>query len=201
MPELPYSACSTSTFKCPTVELEGITTRRIRYHDTNPRTARSPGGGSQRSAARLEPGSRSRSCRLYLRHAGFKSLDQALSGFLAPGLHIIHANAGCGKSALCLQIAATCGAAALYVSAEMSALELFRRVIARTTSTFLGRLKTGEYPPDQALRLAQRAAREVPWLFFADASAGAVAPPDWIEAALVQFHRSYCGMGSSSSHA
>ncbi len=132
---------------------------------------------------------------------GFKSLDQALSGFLAPGLHIIHANAGCGKSALCLQIAATCGAAALYVSAEMSALELFRRVIARTTSTFLGRLKTGEYPPDQALRLAQRAAREVPWLFFADASAGAVAPPDWIEAALVQFHRSYCGMGSSSSHA
>jgi replicative DNA helicase len=117
---------------------------------------------------------------------GFRGLDQALSGFLVPGLHVVHGNAGTGKTAFCLQVAATCGAWALYVSAEMGAMELFRRVVARTTGTFLGRLKTGEIPSDDSMQLAQRAARTAADLFLADASAGAVAYPGWVEEVATQ---------------
>jgi replicative DNA helicase len=107
------------------------------------------------------------------------SLDRELGGALAPGVHVLHAGPGVGKSAFALQLAALSPFPALYLTAEMSALELLRRVTARVTSTFLGRLRSGELDPRTSLALARRAAAAAPLLSLADATQ-AWAPPDWI---------------------
>src|SRR5918997_1542382 len=78
---------------------------------------------------------------------GLRTLDRELGGALAAGTHVLHPEPGAGKTALALQVAATCGFPALFVSCEMSALELLRRHTARVTSTYLGRLKSGELGP------------------------------------------------------
>jgi hypothetical protein len=74
---------------------------------------------------------------------GIAALDQVLGGLLAPGLHLLQATPGAGKSAMALQFASDCKHPALYSSAEMPTLELFKRLIARQPSTYLGRL-TGQ---------------------------------------------------------
>jgi len=107
------------------------------------------------------------------------SLDRELGGALAPGVHVLHAGPGVGKTAFALQVASLSPFPALYVSAEMGALELFRRVTARVTSTFLGRLRSGELDPQSSLALARRAAASAPLLTLADATQ-AWAPPEWI---------------------
>ena len=43
------------------------------------------------------------------------------------------------------------------ISCEMALLELLRRHTARTTGTYLGRLKSGELAPQEAVLLARRA--------------------------------------------
>lgn len=108
--------------------------------------------------------------------SGLKPLDDALGGVLAPGLHILHGQPGTGKTALGLQIAARCGARALFVSCEMAALELLRRHTARETGTFLGRLKSGELEVKYSTDLARRAAAASPELAFVDATR---APASW----------------------
>ena len=110
---------------------------------------------------------------------GFATLDRELGHALQPGLHFIHGGPGVGKTALALQIAATCGTPALYVSADMGRLDLFRRHTARVTQTFLGRLKSGELTPEASLALAREAAAAAPHLAIADATR-AYASPDWI---------------------
>ncbi len=112
----------------------------------------------------------------------FPKLDQELGGVLQPGLHTLHAGSGVGKTALALQIAAGCGFPALFLSCEMSLLELLRRHIARSTGTFLGRLKSGELPPAEAAALARKAAAVAPLLALADATQ-TFAPPSWVRAA------------------
>lgn len=115
---------------------------------------------------------------------GLGKLDAEVGGYLAPGLHILHGSPGVGKTAFCLQVAAECACPALFVSCEMGPLELFRRVTARVTKTFLGRLKSGELPPEESLALARRAALAAPRLALADATR-AFAAPSWLrEAAL-----------------
>lgn len=101
---------------------------------------------------------------------GLKKIDATLGGSLASGLHILHGQAGTGKSALALQIAATCGCPCLYLTAEMSSLECFRRIICRTTRTFATKFKSGEMPPSTARDLAERTIRTVPYLALLDAS-------------------------------
>ncbi len=113
---------------------------------------------------------------------GITKLDQELGGVLASGLHILHGQPGSGKTAFVLQLAGSCGYPALFLTCEMGPLELFRRVVARVTETFLGRFKTGEFPPDTSLALARRAAAAVPNLVLADATQ-AFASPEWICAA------------------
>src|SRR5918996_1264990 len=81
-------------------------------------------------------------------------LDDVLGGALQPGVHVVHASPGAGKTALALQIAATCGFPALFVTCEMAPLELLRRITARVTETLLGRLKSGEYDPTRVVKLA-----------------------------------------------
>ena len=99
---------------------------------------------------------------------GLAALDRDLGGALSPGLHIVHGQPGTGKTAFGLQVAAQCGAPALYVTCEMSALELLRRHTARVTGTFLGRLKSGELSPEKSLSLARQAALNAPQLALLD---------------------------------
>lgn len=96
------------------------------------------------------------------------TLDEQLGGFLAPGLHVLLAAPGAGKSALALQIAALCGCPALYVSAEMRRAELLRRLVARATSMYLGRLRGGEMTRDELSRLVARAGEACPMLSLYD---------------------------------
>jgi replicative DNA helicase len=105
-----------------------------------------------------------------------RALDDALGGFLAPGVHILQSAPGGGKTAFALQTAATCSFPSLYVTAEMPTLELFRRLIARATNTFLGKLKSGELGSREITRLAQATIEKSPWLAILDATAGYVPP-------------------------
>ncbi len=108
--------------------------------------------------------------------SGLASLDRELSGAFAPGVHFIHGNAGTGKTAFCLQVAADARCPALFVTCEMSPVELLRRHTARITSTFLGRLKSGEMRGEDAERLALQACEAAPDLAFADATTGPASP-------------------------
>jgi replicative DNA helicase len=104
------------------------------------------------------------------------SLDDALGGYLAPGVHVIQAAPGAGKTAFALQVASDCAYPCLYVTAEMGLLELFRRLVARQTKTFLGRLKSGELDNDESKRLALRTIENLPCLAFMDATQLYAAP-------------------------
>jgi replicative DNA helicase len=114
--------------------------------------------------------------------SGLASLDEVLGGVLHPGLHIVHGGPGAGKTALALQVAGTCGCPALYVTAEMRPLELLRRITARVTETYLGRLKSGELAPADSLAKARQAIQAVPGLALADAT-DAWAAPGWLREA------------------
>jgi replicative DNA helicase len=113
---------------------------------------------------------------------GLRALDDALGGVMQPGLHVVHGGPGAGKTAFCLQVAGTCGFPALYVTAEMRPLELLRRITARVTNTFLGRLKSGELAPADSLAKAREAVVALPRLALADAC-DAFASPEWLRAA------------------
>jgi hypothetical protein len=103
---------------------------------------------------------------------GLEPLDAALGGYLEVGLHVLHGAPGTGKTALALQIATTCGAPALYVTAEMAPVELARRVIARTTKTLLHRLRSGEVTGDEVRSLADLATAGAGWVAILDATQG-----------------------------
>ncbi len=112
---------------------------------------------------------------------GFQALDWHLCGALQPGLHVLTGNTGSGKTAFCLQVAAACGFPVLYVTCEMCALELFRRIIARVTETPLQQLKNpAEALPAETMKeLARRTVKAVGHLALADATL-AFADPTWI---------------------
>jgi len=101
---------------------------------------------------------------------GFKKLDSAINGALPVGVSVVLGNTGAGKTALCVQIAATCRFPALFVSTEMAPEELFRRQMARVTGQFLGRFSSGEMTPDAVNQAAQRTAEAMPSLVFCDAA-------------------------------
>ena len=103
---------------------------------------------------------------------GLRELDDVLGGVLQPGVHIVQGGSGVGKTAYALQVAATCGYPALFVSCEMHLVELLKRHTARATSTYLDRLKSGELAPDDAVRKAEQAIAAAPWLALADATQG-----------------------------
>lgn len=107
---------------------------------------------------------------------GLANLDAALGQALAPGLHILHGVPGVGKTAFALQVAARCGCPALYVSCEMTALELLRRLTARETGTYLGKFKSGEMTPDFSGKIVREAIKAVPRLALLDATKVPVPP-------------------------
>jgi replicative DNA helicase len=108
--------------------------------------------------------------------SGLSTLDRELAGAFAPGIHALHGNTGSGKTALALQIAAKCQCPALFVTCEMSPVELLRRLTANLTSTFLGRLKNGELRGQDAEVLALRAIEQAPNLAIIDATRAAATP-------------------------
>jgi replicative DNA helicase len=103
---------------------------------------------------------------------GLRALDKTLGEYLAPGLHVLQAAPGHGKSALALQIASDCQFPAVYVTAEMGRLELFRRLVSRQTQTFLHKLKTGELGEREAERLAILTAEKLPAMSILDGTVG-----------------------------
>jgi len=102
---------------------------------------------------------------------GLRKLDALVSGSLMPGLHILHGSPGSTKSALALTMASQCQAPALFVSCEMGAVEVLRRLIARHTGTYLNRLKTGELTAGAVQDLATKTASTFPLLGIMDATA------------------------------
>jgi len=114
---------------------------------------------------------------------GLPKSDRELGGALPPGLHIVHAMPGAGKTALCLQIGASCGCPCLLLTCEMAPLELLRRITARVTGTYLGRFKTGELTPAESLSLAERAAAACPDLWLLDGTRAYVTAADLRERA------------------
>ena len=114
---------------------------------------------------------------------GLSEIDQAIGGALPEGLIILQGAPGAGKSALGLQIAASCQFPALIVSAEMAPIELFLRLIARHSGQFLRRLKTGELGRGKLTTLASETAKAYPNLTILDATRGG-ATLERIEAAL-----------------
>ena len=115
--------------------------------------------------------------------SAFPKLDEALSGCFAVGTHAVHGSPGVGKTAFALQIAATCGCPALFVTCEMPPLELVRRHTARATRTYLGRFKDGKMLPEKARELVGRAAAASPQLFLLDGTRAPVKPAFILEAA------------------
>lgn len=107
---------------------------------------------------------------------GLKSLDDVLGSYLAPGMHILQAAPGAGKTAFVLQTASDCAYPCLFISSEMGLLELFRRLIARQTETYLGKLKSGELDRDESERLALQTIEKLPHLAFMDATQAYAAP-------------------------
>jgi len=101
---------------------------------------------------------------------GLSLLDEEIGGFLARGLHVLLAAPGAGKTSLALQIAGTCGCPALYVTSEMPRVELLRRIVSRTTRTYLGQLRGGKMGADEIALRVKRAATACPMLALYDAT-------------------------------
>lgn len=101
---------------------------------------------------------------------GFPALDLVLGGALEPGLHIVHGSPGVGKTAFALQVSSSCGCPALYITCEMTPLELLRRHTARITSTYLGKFKNGTLSGPEARSRATIAAKAAPFLALLDAT-------------------------------
>lgn len=103
---------------------------------------------------------------------GLSKVDEAIGGVLHPGLHSIQGGPGVGKSALALQIAATCGLPALFVTCEQSPMEIMRRITARVTGTYVNNFKNGDLTPDQSRQLVRKAITTCPDLVILDCTRG-----------------------------
>ncbi len=126
--------------------------------------------------------------------SGIAALDEEIGGFLARGLHVLLAAPGAGKTSLALQIGGECGCPCLYVTSEMPRVELLRRIIARTTGTYLGKLRGGKMSADDLEQHIRRAAKACPMLSLYDATTGAATVAEiqtQAENLLTRFNASY----------
>jgi len=82
---------------------------------------------------------------------GFGGLDLVLGGYVAPGLYIVHGQPGVGKTALAAQISASGGVPALYLTTEMTVLEMVRRHLARVFGIKRNDLLSGDPNIDSSL--------------------------------------------------
>ncbi len=106
-------------------------------------------------------------------------LSKALGGSWPIGFNVLLGQPGAGKTAFALQAAADAGCPALYVTVEMTPVELLRRTVARLSNTFLGKLKNHELSPETLRSKTEQALTHVPHLAIVDATR-VWAPPDWL---------------------
>ena len=99
----------------------------------------------------------------------FGGLNKLMDGLQA-GLYCLHGQPGTGKSAFALQAAAQVDAPALYVSAEMSAKELIRRMAARITRTPRRKLMSGTLDPAEEMELLRKTMEVVGKIRIVDAA-------------------------------
>ena len=100
---------------------------------------------------------------------GLKSLDREIGGAIPKdALTMILGNTGAGKTAFAGQICAHCACPAVYLTTEMAPVELLRRHTARTTTTLLGKLKSGELMPEQVSELVGETVRQLDHLSIID---------------------------------
>jgi archaellum biogenesis ATPase FlaH len=99
----------------------------------------------------------------------FAGLSKLMDGLQA-GLYCLHGQPGTGKSAFALQVAAQVDAPALYVSAEMAAKELIRRMAARITRTPRRKLMSGTLDPAEEMELLRRTMEVVGKIRIVDAA-------------------------------
>ncbi len=93
--------------------------------------------------------------------SGFETIDRQLAGAFQQGLHVLTGNTGAGKTAFASQLAAQCGCPALFVSCEMSGLELLRRTAARVNRVPLHEFKDPKVsPPANVLKAKIRNAAQ-----------------------------------------
>lgn len=88
---------------------------------------------------------------------GFKQLDEVLQGLRPNGFYIIGATQGTGKSAVTLQIASNMafdqGVSVLWLSLEMSALDMSNRLLASRTGIPAARIMRGSITPEETERI------------------------------------------------
>jgi len=101
---------------------------------------------------------------------GFPELDKQLGGYLIPGIHTFLAAPGAGKTAYCTQIGAQCRCPCLYVTAEMRPVEIYRRCVARVTSTDIGDLRSGLLSAQKIAELSRRTNAAMPQFVIHDAT-------------------------------
>lgn len=99
---------------------------------------------------------------------GIKSFDEHCGGFARGESICIGGTPGAGKSALGLAIAvhfAQQGRSVAYISLEMTASQLQKRILAQLTNVNLSDIVRGTYTPDERRRMVQSTAEIASWRF------------------------------------
>jgi replicative DNA helicase len=107
---------------------------------------------------------------------GFEHLDEITEG-IPQGIVTIHGSPGVGKTSFALTIAAQCHAPALYLTTEMTPLELWRRLVAQTTSTPMRELLRATLSEAEEAALNLRTVERCGLVNFVDASVQHVGVP------------------------
>lgn len=116
---------------------------------------------------------------------GFVSLNNIIGGGLHPGVIVIHAEPGVGKSAFVLQLAINSQIPTLLISTEMSMQEMVRRAVSQISGKPRRTLLNGSVPIEDELASAQRYLATVPTLHIHEAVIHP-ATNDWIDRQLAK---------------
>ena len=91
----------------------------------------------------------------------FERLREELGGWFE-GVLALHGGPGSGKTAWAIQTSTTVGCPAIYLTCEMPAATILRRIIANKTGEFLGRLRRGQISAETFQRHARTVAEGLP---------------------------------------
>jgi replicative DNA helicase len=107
-------------------------------------------------------------------------LDNALGDWMWPGLYVLHGVAGAGKSALASQIAVKAGVPVLYITCEMTPVQMFSRMTALATSTSLYLLNNRATPSAVVQKKYEEASKSLAHITIADGTIPPAITAQWI---------------------
>jgi len=107
-------------------------------------------------------------------------LDSVLGDWMWPGLYILHGVAGAGKSALASQIAVQCGVPVLYITCEMTPVQMFTRMTALATSTYMYVLNHKGTPSNVVEAKYLESTKKLKHIVIADGTTPPALTPHWI---------------------